>query len=51
LIRAGLLGAGIQLSVQAAADVHLHPGDRISLHLDLDQLFVFDPSTGNTLYP
>lgn len=50
LIRA-VLGAGVQLSIQAAADVRMRPGDRLSLELDLDQLFVFDPSTGDTLYP
>jgi len=51
LIRAGLLGAGVQLNIQAAPDVRLRPGDRLSLELDLNQLFVFDPSTGDTLYP
>ncbi len=50
LIRA-VLGTGVQLSIQAAANVRMRPGDRLSLELDLDQLFVFDPSTGDTLYP
>lgn len=51
LIRASLLGSGVQLNIQAAPDLRLRPGDRISLQLDLDQLFVFDAATGDTLCP
>lgn len=51
LICAGLLGSLRQLQIQAPADMHLRPGDRLFLQVDLDQLFVFDSSTGNTLYP
>ncbi len=43
--------AGVQVNVQAGKDARSHPGDRISLALDLDQLFVFDQTTGNSLYP
>jgi multiple sugar transport system ATP-binding protein len=39
------------MNVQAAADVRLRSGDRLSLGLDLNQLFVFDSTTGDTLYP
>jgi len=51
LIRACLLGSSIQLNVQAAPDVRPHVGDRLSLQLDLEQLFVFDSATGKVLYP
>jgi len=51
LIRAGLAGMSVQLNIQAAADVRLHPGDRLSLALDLNQLFVFEPNTGDVMYP
>jgi multiple sugar transport system ATP-binding protein len=39
------------LNVHAPSDWRGHPGDRIRVQLDLDQLFVFDPSSGDTLYP
>ncbi len=51
LVRAGLVGTNLQMTVQAAADVRLRSGDRLSLRLDLNQLFVFDSTTGDTLYP
>lgn len=51
LIRAGLLSSGVHLNIQAAPDVCPRPGDRLSLQLDLDQLFLFDPTRGDTLYP
>ena len=51
LIRASLPGSSVQLNIQTTSDVRPRPGDRISLQLDLDQLFVFDPTTGDTLYP
>ena len=51
LVRAGLVGTNLQMTVQAAADVRLRSGDRLSLGLDLNQLFVFDSATGDTLYP
>jgi multiple sugar transport system ATP-binding protein len=50
LIRTGLVGTGVQMSVLGAADLRLRVGDRLSLSLDLNQLFVFDAATGNTLY-
>ena len=50
LIRADLPGSGV-LNIQATSDVCPRPGDRLSLQLDLDQLFVFDPKTGDRLYP
>ena len=51
LIRADLLSLGVQLNFQADFDLRLSLGDRVFLHLDLEQLFVFDSSTGNKLYP
>ncbi|WP_026734440.1 ABC transporter ATP-binding protein [Fischerella sp. PCC 9605] len=51
LIRAGLPGSGVMLNVQAGADVHPHPGDRLLLEVDLSKLFVFDTATGDRLYP
>ena len=51
LVRAGLLGTGVPFNVQASPDVRLRPGDRISLSLDMNQLFVFDSTTGDALYP
>ena len=51
LIRADLPGSGVQLNIQVTPDVRPSPGDRLSLQLDLDQLFVFDPTTGDTLFP
>ncbi|MBH8577631.1 ABC transporter ATP-binding protein [Nostocaceae cyanobacterium CENA369] len=51
LIRAGLPGSTELLNIQVGGDVRLHPGDRISLQLDLHQLFVFDPKTGDRISP
>ena len=52
LIRAGLLGTSVSLNIQQTAPhVHLRSGDRLSLALDLNQLFVFDSHTGDVLYP
>lgn len=50
-IRADLLNVEVQLNFQTDPDLDLRLGDRISLHLDLDQLFVFDSRGGNKLYP
>ncbi len=53
LIRASLpmLSAETTIQVQVAASVRLRSGDQINVQLDFDRLFVFDPSTGNALYP
>lgn len=52
MIRASLLGLSTtQLNIYVTADMQPLPGDRLSLQLDLNQLFVFDQTTGNTLYP
>ncbi|MEH2285245.1 MAG: ABC transporter ATP-binding protein [Nostoc sp.] len=51
LIRAGLPGSAVVLNIQVAGDVRLRPGDRLSLQLDLNHLFVFDPKTGDKILP
>ncbi|NJK68846.1 MAG: ABC transporter ATP-binding protein [Microcoleus sp. CSU_2_2] len=53
LIRASLplLDAATTLQVQVPASVRLRSGDRLTVQLDFDRLFVFDPSTGEALYP
>lgn len=39
------------LNAQVSPDVNVRVGDRLSLELDLDRLFVFEPATGDRLYP
>lgn len=51
LVRGNLPESDQVLNVQAAANWRGDPGDRVQVQLDLHQLFVFDPTTGNTLYP
>ncbi|GAC1467999.1 MAG: ATP-binding cassette domain-containing protein [Chamaesiphon sp.] len=49
LIRGATSGADALLNIQVASDWRGHLGDRISVQLDLNHLFVFDPATGETL--
>ncbi|MEH2247183.1 ABC transporter ATP-binding protein [Nostoc sp.] len=49
LIRAALPGSAVVLNIQVSGDVRPRPGDRLSLQLDLNQLFVFDPKTGDRI--
>ncbi|QLE39062.1 ABC transporter ATP-binding protein [Nostoc sp. C052] len=49
LIRAGLPGSAVVLNIQVGGDVRPRPGDRLSLQLDLNQLFIFDPKTGERI--
>ncbi|TAG96471.1 MAG: ABC transporter ATP-binding protein [Oscillatoriales cyanobacterium] len=53
LIRASLpmLSPETTIQMQVAAGVRSRSGDRLSVQLDFDRLFVFDPSTGDALYP
>ncbi|MBF2067119.1 MAG: ABC transporter ATP-binding protein [Calothrix sp. C42_A2020_038] len=51
LIRATLPGTTETLSIQAAGNIHPHPGEKLNLNLNLDYLFVFDSATGDKLYP
>ena len=51
LIRASLPGSLAVLNIQTTADIRPRPGDRLSLQLDLNQLFVFDTATGDRISP
>ncbi|HEY9833409.1 MAG TPA: ABC transporter ATP-binding protein [Stenomitos sp.] len=51
LVRGYLPESEVRLDVLAPSDWRGCPGDRIGIQLNLDQLFVFDPTTGNALYP
>ncbi|MEO0685178.1 MAG: ABC transporter ATP-binding protein, partial [Cyanobacteria bacterium J06649_11] len=51
LIRVAVLGTGIILNVQTGGNIRLHPGDKLSLCLDLQKLFLFDSVSGDKLYP
>ena len=51
LIKASLPGTSILLNAQVSPNVDVRVGDRLSLQLDLDRLFIFDPTTGDRLYP
>ncbi|GET35434.1 TOBE domain-containing protein [Microseira wollei] len=51
LLRVGLDGVDVQMNVQVGGSWRGKVGDRISIQFDLDRLFVFDPVTGDTLYP
>ncbi|MES1021284.1 sn-glycerol-3-phosphate ABC transporter ATP-binding protein UgpC [Gloeocapsa sp. BRSZ] len=51
LIRASLLGSSVQVNIQQAGAIRLRLGDRLSLGLDVNQLFIFDSNTGDRLYP
>jgi len=41
----------ITLNVQVSPDLRVISGDRLPLSLDLDRLFLFDPTTGQRIYP
>ncbi|MGB3263255.1 MAG: ABC transporter ATP-binding protein [Microcoleus sp.] len=53
LIRASLplLSAETTVQLQVPASVRCRSGDRLTVQLDFDRLFIFDPSTGEALYP
>jgi multiple sugar transport system ATP-binding protein len=51
LIRVSLPDSSALLNVQLGGGVRLRPGDRLSLQLDLSQLFVFDATTGDRILP
>ncbi len=51
LIRSEIPNLEVQMNVLAGVDVQSHPGDRLSLLLYLENLFVFDSNTGDKLYP
>ncbi|MFN6529614.1 ABC transporter ATP-binding protein [Nostoc sp. ChiSLP03a] len=49
LIRAGLPGSAVMLNIQVGSDMRFRSGDRLSLEIDLNHLFVFDPETGDRI--
>ncbi len=54
LVRVELLGERSQkttLNMQVSPDLRLAAGDRLPLALDLSQLFLFDPMTGQRVHP
>ncbi|MBD2306269.1 ABC transporter ATP-binding protein [Chroococcidiopsis sp. FACHB-1243] len=51
LIKGNVPGTSVLLNAQVSPDVNLRVGDRLSLQLDLDRLFIFEPATGERLYP
>jgi multiple sugar transport system ATP-binding protein len=53
LVRASLpsLSAETTVQFQVPAGVRWRSGDRLTVLVDFDRLFVFDPSTGEALYP
>ncbi|MFW6360008.1 MAG: ABC transporter ATP-binding protein, partial [Chroococcales cyanobacterium] len=51
LVRGRLPKSNILLNFYASGKWLGEQGDRVSIQLDLNQLFVFDPSSGETLYP
>ncbi|BAY17820.1 ABC transporter-related protein [Anabaenopsis circularis NIES-21] len=51
LIRASLPGSTVLLNVQIGGNVRVNVGDRLSVQLDLTQLFVFDSITGDRIWP
>ena len=50
LVRGCLPHSEVLLDILAPSDWRGHLGDRIRIQLDFNQLFVFDPNTGDALY-
>ena len=51
LIRANLPDSNLSLNFSVPGQWHGQKGDRLTVKLDLGQLFIFEPSNGNTLHP
>ena len=51
LLKAQIHGTSTYLDFLAPADWHGSIGDRLTVKLALEYLFIFDPSTGNRLFP
>ncbi|MFM2061702.1 MAG: hypothetical protein RLZZ507_1372 [Cyanobacteriota bacterium] len=51
LIRVSLPGSSGFINVQVGGGVRLHPGEKLSLHFDLNHLFIFDPGSGERFFP
>ncbi len=51
LLKAQIQGTSTYLDLLAAADWHGKVGDRLTIALALEHLFIFDPTTGDRLFP
>lgn len=51
LIRVNVPGTGTILNVQTSGNLRFHPGEKLNLQLDLQNLFLFDSVSGEKLYP
>ena len=51
LVRANVTDSNLSLNFSADGKWKGRKGDRLSVELDLAQLFVFEPSSGQTIYP
>jgi multiple sugar transport system ATP-binding protein len=51
LIRVSLPNSSSFINVQVGGGVRLHPGEKLHLHFDLNHLFVFDPGSGERIFP
>lgn len=51
MLKAQIYGTSTYLDLLAPADWHGRVGDRLTVTLALEHLFIFDPSTGNRLVP
>ncbi len=51
LIRVSLPGSSSFINVQIGGNVRLHPGEKLNLQLDLNQLFLFNSHTGERMFP
>lgn len=51
LVRGKLPNSEVRVNFIAPASWQESPGSHVAIQLDLDKLFVFDPSSGKTVYP
>ncbi|MBA3921073.1 MAG: ABC transporter ATP-binding protein [Nostocaceae cyanobacterium] len=51
LIRFALVDSLVMVNVISGADARYRLGDRLSIQLDLNRLFIFDSTTGDAVYP
>ncbi len=51
LVRVSLPGSSSFINVQIGGNIRLHPGQKLNLELDLNQLFLFNSKTGERIFP
>jgi multiple sugar transport system ATP-binding protein len=51
LVRVALADSEVMINLISGADARYRPGDRLSIQLDLNRLFIFDSTTGDAVYP